>query len=147
MATTEPQQEIPESSPDAIITQQNTEDEAAHRQSIEIDAKGGVADDDDGDTAVTTESILPPVTPAILEEYEKEQALKRKMETRKGMERLKNSKMGCFGIPSCLMLVMVFLVLAVIAGTIAAVLLYNESEGVQPPSDSPTVMATSDTPS
>ncbi|KAL3913559.1 MAG: hypothetical protein SGILL_006439, partial [Bacillariaceae sp.] len=124
---TEQSTTIPESSPDSpsAITQQHTEDEAAHRQSIEIDSKGGWVYDggkpegtfdtgDGDDTAATTDSILPPVTPAILEEYQKEQALKEKVERRRGMDRIKNSKIGCCGIPSCLMLVMIGLVLAVV---------------------------------
>jgi hypothetical protein len=139
------EQSMPESSP---VTQQPTDDEAAHRQSIEIDSEGWALDEGkpqdsnfdsgDGDT-VATESILPPVTSAILEEYQKENALKEQLAQRRRKARIRNSKLACCGIPSCLMLVMMGLIVAVVAGTIVAVLVYDPNDGVQPPSDPPSV--------
>ena len=95
---------------------------------------------DDVTVATASDYILPPLTPAILEEYQKEQALKAQLEKGRRMDQFMKSKLGCFGIPSCLMLVMICLILAVVGGTIAAVLLYDSSEGVQPPSDAPTMI-------
>ncbi|KAG7350461.1 hypothetical protein IV203_009821 [Nitzschia inconspicua] len=101
--------------------------------------------EDDTTTSTTTdndtvdESILPPVTPAVLEEYQKDLALKAAAaaESRK-MKR--NSLLQVCGIPSCLMLVLILLIIGVIVGTALSVVFYDPSDGVQPPSDAPSAM-------
>jgi GNAT superfamily N-acetyltransferase len=89
-------------------------------------------------TVATVESILPPVTPAIEEEYRKELALKEAAESGADMNGAR--QLSVFGIPSCLMVICIGLVVAVIIGTVLAVIFYDPSGGVQPPSDAPSMM-------
>jgi hypothetical protein len=107
--------------------------------------KNGQNHTDNDDTV--DESILPPITPAILEEYQKEVELREAAAAAEGRLREHKSPLHVCGIPSCLVLVLIVLIIAVIVGTIMAVLFYSTEEGVLPPSDAPSMVITSMEPS
>jgi hypothetical protein len=92
-------------------------------------------DDDDDDDDVP--SILPPLTPAVLEEYRRDQELEEEMKAT--TSRMTVLHGHCGGIPYCMWLPLLALVVAVIIGAVLAVIFYDPDDSFNPPSDSPTI--------
>ena len=94
--------------------------------------------DDDNDTIP---SILPPLTLEVYNEYEKDERLKIEYQQAKSSQ-MKAKQLSvhghCGGIPYCLWLPLIVLAIAVIVGTIVAVILYDPTGGIIPPSFAPT---------
>ncbi len=132
-----------------LSNQQETDEKHTNGQAVDIDAGGrppivelnppsftDPLEEDDDSTKL--ESILPPITPEILEEYRKEVAL-REAAKENGWRNQHKSLLACCGVPSFLMLVLILLVIMVIVGTIVAVVFYDPNDGVLPPSDAPSM--------
>jgi hypothetical protein len=118
------------------MTLENSDNIDDHGEDLKNGANG---DDQENDTA--DESTLPPVTPAIIEEYQKEVAM-RETAAEAGRRRKRRSLLDVCGVPSWLMCMLILLIIAVIVGTILGVVLYESERGIQPPSDAPSLMAT-----
>jgi hypothetical protein len=97
----------------------------------------GLNDEGDDDDDDDVPSILPPVTDAIREEYEREQTL-----IREGAASKDKHRHVC-GIPCMLMGALLVLVGLVIAGTVLAVIYYDPNSGIKPPSESPSAAPSS----
>lgn len=97
------------------------------------------ADADDNTTTDTDESILPPVTEAVLVEYQKEVALK-EAAAKEGRRKSCKSLLQVCGIPSFLMLILILLIVLVILGTVLAVVFDSADSGIQPPFNAPSMM-------
>lgn len=107
---------------------------------INTDSNEISEDDDKVEDAILTnsstyESILPPVTPAILEEYQKELVLKE--QAAQELSTRRRPIFNHFGVPSFLVVVLVVLSATVFVVAILAFLYYDEEQGIKPPSDAP----------
>lgn len=96
-------------------------------------------DDDCGGDDENILSILPPLTPEVLEEYRRDQELAEEANAKaKLMSRTVHGQL-C-GIPFCMCIPFVLLIIAVLVGTVLAVITYDSSEKLQPPTSAPTVL-------
>jgi hypothetical protein len=117
----------------------NNNDNDKNKDDIFENFKNGTdGDDKDNDTA--DESTLPPITPAILEEYQKEVAMREAAAMEGG--RKERKFLDVCGVPSWLTFMLIVLIIAVIIGTIVGVVFYEDERVILPPSDAPTSMAT-----
>eukprot|EP00529_Nitzschia_sp_RCC80_P033581 CAMPEP_0113478012 /NCGR_PEP_ID=MMETSP0014_2-20120614/20514_1 /TAXON_ID=2857 /ORGANISM="Nitzschia sp." /LENGTH=209 /DNA_ID=CAMNT_0000371145 /DNA_START=118 /DNA_END=743 /DNA_ORIENTATION=+ /assembly_acc=CAM_ASM_000159 len=95
-------------------------------------------DDDDGcddDDTKNVPSILPPLTPEVYEEYRRDQELAE--EARQKAKLMSMRTVHICGVPWCMCLPLLLLIIAVIIGTIFAIVNYNASDSLQPPSFAP----------
>ena len=81
-------------------------------------------------------SILPPLTQKVYDEYRRDQEL---AEEERQKAKLMSTRSGQLcGIPYCMCIPFVLLIIAVIIGTIFAVINYDPSQELQPPTFAPT---------
>mmetsp|Transcript_12343 Transcript_12343/g.29674 ORF Transcript_12343/g.29674 Transcript_12343/m.29674 type:complete len:219 (+) Transcript_12343:169-825(+) len=97
-------------------------------------------DDCDDDDTKNVPSILPPLTPEVYEEYRRDQELAE--EARQKAKLMSMRTVHICGVPWCMCLPLLLLIIAVIIGTIFAIVNYNASDSLQPPSFAPTLEPT-----